>query len=438
MPEQQNIEWKASWRDEYLKWICGFANAKGGILIIGKDDNGEIIGVEDYKKLMDEIPNKIQNHLGIVCDVNLKQHNNLYYIEIEVEQYPFAVNYKGQYHYRVGSTKQELKGASLDKFLLKKQGKCWDSVPIPNISVKDLNEKTLQIFRKKAINSKRLNDEILNDDNEILIEKLNLYENNQLKRAAILLFFSNPEKFITGAYVKIGYFETDDDLRYQDEIHGNIFEQIEQTLSVLKSKYLKAYISYNGIERVEDYIFPESAIREAILNAICHKDYGSNTPIQISVYANKIIFFNCGELPENWTIEKLREKHPSKPYNPDIANTLFWAGYIETWGRGTIKMINECKKSGKMPPIYRYDFSGILVEFYSYSEIDLKNKGLKDWQIKIILYIQNKGAITNTEIQKLCNVSKRTASTYLSELESIYIEKTGTTGKGTTYTLKGQ
>jgi len=85
MPEQQNIEWKASWRDEYLKWICGFANAKGGFLIIGKDDNGEIIGVEDYKKLMDEIPNKIQNHLGIICDVNLKQQDNLYYIEIEVE-----------------------------------------------------------------------------------------------------------------------------------------------------------------------------------------------------------------------------------------------------------------------------------------------------------------------------------------------------------------
>jgi len=85
MQEQQNIEWKASWRDEYLKWICGFANAKGGILIIGKDDKGNIVGIDDFKKLMDEIPNKIQNHLGIICDVNLKQQDNLYYIEIEVE-----------------------------------------------------------------------------------------------------------------------------------------------------------------------------------------------------------------------------------------------------------------------------------------------------------------------------------------------------------------
>jgi len=72
MPEQQNIEWKESWRDEYLKWICGFANAKGGVLIIGKDDNGKIVGVDEYKRLLEELPNKIQNHLGIICEVNLK------------------------------------------------------------------------------------------------------------------------------------------------------------------------------------------------------------------------------------------------------------------------------------------------------------------------------------------------------------------------------
>lgn len=321
---------------------------------------------------------------------------------------------------------------------MKKQGKSWDGVIIPNISINDLNDKTLNIFRRKAINSKRLADEIMEDENEMLIEKLNLSENKLLKRAAILLFYSNPERFVTGAFIKLGYFETDDDLRFQDEIRGNIFEQIEQTMNLLRTKYLKAYIRYKGIERIEEYIFPETAIREALLNAICHKDYSSYTPIQISVYDNKIIFWNSGELPENWTVDKLREKHPSIPFNPDIAQTLFWAGYIETWGRGTINMINECKRAGKFAPVYRYDLSGIIVEFYTYAEKELKNKGLKDWQVKIVLYVQDKGAITNTEVQKLCNVSKRTASTYLSDLEHVYIEKTGTTGKGTIYTLKGK
>jgi len=73
MPEQQNIEWKQSWRDEYLKWICGFANAQGGTLIIGKDDNGNLIDVSNYKKLMDDIPNKVLNFLGIICDIALEK-----------------------------------------------------------------------------------------------------------------------------------------------------------------------------------------------------------------------------------------------------------------------------------------------------------------------------------------------------------------------------
>ena len=128
MPEQQNIEWKESQRDEYLKWICGFANAKGGKLIIGIDDNGKIVGVENSKRLMEDIPNKIQNHLGIVCDVNLVEAGNKNVIEIDVMPYDIAISYQGKYHYRSGSTKQELKGNSLNEFLLKRSGRTWDDV----------------------------------------------------------------------------------------------------------------------------------------------------------------------------------------------------------------------------------------------------------------------------------------------------------------------
>ena len=80
MPEKQNIEWKVSWRDEYLKWICGFANAKGGQLFIGKDDDGNIVGIDNYKRLLDDLPNKIQSHLGILCEVNLHDYNEKYFI----------------------------------------------------------------------------------------------------------------------------------------------------------------------------------------------------------------------------------------------------------------------------------------------------------------------------------------------------------------------
>ena len=118
MPEQQNIEYKESWHEEHLKWVCGFANAQGGVIFIGKDDNGNVVGIEDYKRLMDDIPNKIRNAMGITVGVNLHEENDKHFIEIVILPYSVPISLRGRYYYRSGSTKQELKGAALDKFLL--------------------------------------------------------------------------------------------------------------------------------------------------------------------------------------------------------------------------------------------------------------------------------------------------------------------------------
>ncbi len=438
MSESQNIEYKQSWRDEYLKWICGFANANGGSIFIGKDDKGNVVGVADAKKMLEDIPNKVRDTLGILVDVNLHTSAQGDFIEILVDDYPYPVNYKGQYHYRSGSTKQELKGTALDKFLLQKKGKRWDGVPVPNISAKDLKQETFDFFRKRAFKSQRIEEDILTESNEDLLENLQLKENDFLKRAAILLFYSNPEKFITGAYIKIGFFETDHDLKFQDEVHGNLFEQIEKTMDLLFAKYINSAISYEGINRVEKYEYPKDAIREALLNSIAHKDYSGGIPIQISVYRDKIIFWNEGQLPENWTVKNLLEKHASRPFNPDIANALFRSGYIEAWGRGTIKIIKECKKANIPEPIFSYNLSDISIEFRKdiYNEKYLQLLNLNERQVKAVLYVKNKEKITNSEYQKLNGCSRNTASNDLTELvEKNLLKPSGQKGAGAFYTL---
>jgi len=440
MAEDQNIEFKESWRDEYLKWICGFANAQGGKIFIGKNNAGKVTGLKDAKKLMEDIPNKVKDILGILVDVDLKKSKKGEFIEITVEPYPYPINYKGQYHYRSGSTKQELKGAALDKFLLQKIGKRWDGVPVPKVSVKDLKQETFDFFRKRAFRSQRINEESLTDSNEHLLENLQLKEGEYLKRAALLLFHPDPENFITGAYIKIGYFQTDDNLKFQDEIRGNLFEQIERTMDLLLTKYIRSEISYEGITRIEKFEYPKEAVREAVLNAIAHKDYSGNVPIQISVYEDKIIFWNEGQLPENWTIENLLTKHPSKPYNPDIANALFRSGYIESWGRGTLKIITEFMKAGLPQPSYYYDMSGFFVEFRKdiYFKEYLESLGLNDRQVQAVLYVKEKGKITNRDYQSLFEVSKATATRDLSELEEkeLLINR-GTKGSSAIYVLYG-
>ncbi|WP_185937067.1 AlbA family DNA-binding domain-containing protein [Chitinophaga polysaccharea] len=156
MTEPQNKEYKQSWRDEYLKWICCFVNAQGGRLFIGIDDNGVIVGVQEYNKLMDEIPNKSVNHLGLVVDVNLHKSGNKHYLEVVVPVSSVPVAYHGIYYYHSGSTKQELKGIALQHLLLKKTGKKWEDIPVEEASLKDLSANTIRRFISKSVEMNRI------------------------------------------------------------------------------------------------------------------------------------------------------------------------------------------------------------------------------------------------------------------------------------------
>ena len=363
MNESQNLEWKSSWRDEYLKWICGFANAQGGVLVIGKNDRGEIVGVKDPLRLLEEIPNKTQSLLGIVVDVNLKSEESREYLEIMVDPYPHPISYRGEYHYRSGSTRQVLRGAALNRFLLRKHGRNWDDAPVPGVGLGDLDGRTLADFRRRGVASARLPSDALNESDGDLIEMLRLREGEYLRRAAVLLFHPDPARFFAGAFVKIGYFRTETDLAYQDVIEGNLFAQVDRTVDLLRTKYSKAEVSYEGIYRRETPPAPGEALREAVLNAVAHRDYSSPAPIQIRVYDDRIALWNPGALPPDWTLEKLMGTHASAPHNPVIANAFFRAGMIEAWGRGIGDIVRVCRASATAEPRWELEPGGLRLEF---------------------------------------------------------------------------
>ena len=364
MPEHQTIEWKESWHDEYLEWICGYANAHGGILYIGKNDAGKVVGIQKSKKLLEVIPSKITDTMGIVADVNLLFEDSLEYIEIVVEKYPSLISYHGKYYYRSGSTMRTITGKELDRKILKAQGKTWDGVALPRITVQDLKPDAMQMFKDKAVARGRLTEDEISVPDDILMENLYLIdEDDCLVRAAMLAFYKNPEKWVTGSYIKIGYFGgSDSDLQYQDEIHGPLIEQIDRTVDLVYTKYMKALVMYNGMQRVEQYMVHKDAFREILLNAIVHKDYSSCNPIQISVYEDKIYIWNDGEMPANLnSAEKLFEKHSSKPFNPKLAHVFFLSGMIEAWGRGFIKIKEACAQYDAPLPEYDINEEGIMV-----------------------------------------------------------------------------
>lgn len=278
--------------------------------------------------------------MSIIVDVNLLTEGEKEYIEIVVPPYPVAISCKGVYYYRSGSTMQTLSGPELESFIRRKRGASWDSMPLPGFTVNDIDDELVQKFKSLAVKKGRVDRSVLDESKESLMEKLRLTNAGYYTNAAMLLFSKNPDKWHLGAYTKIGFFESDADLRYQDEIHGSILEQVDKVMEVLHLKYMKAKISYEGIQRIERYFVTDEALREALLNTLCHKQYESCIPIQISVYEDCLYIANCGKLPENWTVDNLMSKHASRPYNPSIANVFYLAGLIESWGRGIEKYVS--------------------------------------------------------------------------------------------------
>jgi len=366
MHEQQNIEFKSQWTDNILKTVCAFANTNGGTIYIGIDDNGNPVELKNIKKLMEDIPNKIKNTIGIVPKVNLIERDGKQLIEVNIESYKYPVSYKGAFYKRSGSTNTELAGTELTQFLLQKSGLVWDQSVEPLATLDDINLDTLDHF--KRLSQKRLSSISTENDPELLLEKLNLLRNGKLKRAAILLFGKNPRKFFITSYLQIGRFISESEVISSDIIDGNLFEQVEKALEILRIKYLQNRFYYEGIVRKEDLEIPEAVLREAIINALIHRDYMIPAQTQLRVYDDKIWLWNAGKLPEGISIEQLKKPHASYLRNPLLADIFYKAGYIESWGRGTLNIIDYCTSANLPEPEMSEEMNGFLLVIHKYGE----------------------------------------------------------------------
>ncbi len=394
----------------------------GGCIYIGIDDEGKVIGVQNGKRLLEEIPNKIQTNLGFLADVNLLSENDLEYIEIIVSPSSYPVSYKGEYHFRSGSTKQVLRGTALTEFISSKTGIRWEDSVIEGVDVEDLDKESFDIFRREAVRSKRMTKDDLNMSNAELLDSLDLLKDGKLTRAAVLLFHRTPQKWMFGTYTRIGKFGKGSDLQYQDEVIGSLFMQAERVIELIYLKYLKAPITYDNLTRVETYPFPKDAVREALYNALVHSRWSAGIPIQIRVEDDAMYISNECVFPSDWTMESLLQRHQSRPYNPKIARAFFRAGYIESWGRGIQKIFEVCNEYGTLQPEYVVHSEDIMIKLVAVSisdkhvlKLDSKaeNTALK---MKIVEYLQNQPTATQKELQEAFNETRTHIQKIVKEL----------------------
>ena len=419
-PENQNLEYKEIWKDEYLKVLVAFANAQGGTLVLGIKDNGDLVGVDSSSKLMEEIPNKANNILGITPIVNRYNSEQKEIIEITVVPYTTPISYKGHYYIRSGATVQELKGSNLQQFLLAKANVTWDEIICEKATPDNFDVNTINKFKNLAAH--RLPEISQINSVESLLSKLRLSNNGAFSNAAVLLFCNDPQQFFMQAQTKIGRFDNGGNLLGTNLIEGNLFSQLQEILDLLRIKYLPGKISFEGVVRKDDSIIPEMVLREAVINALIHRIYNTTLQVNIKVFDDRLEVQNPGRLPDELTTADLEVEHLSIPRNKLLADCFYKAGLIEAWGRGTLLIRNLCKASGLPVPEFFQDQHTFKLIIHFNKNNGGVSGGVSGGVKKVTLndlynyILENPGKRTEELAEKL-DLSKRTLERWLKKLK---------------------
>jgi len=280
------------------------------------------------------------------------------------------------------------------------------------------------------------------------MSRLKLTRDGKLTNAAILIFGNDPQNFFLEARIRCGRFKgiTAQEFIDMKVIDGNIADQIDNA-----EKFVLAHIKKASkiimFERQEVWEYPPEALREAIVNSVCHRDYYSTGNVQIGIYDDRVEIWNPGKLPEPLTPAMLKGDHQSIPRNPLIANALFLIRYIEQWGKGTNKIISWCKNHGLKEPDFEESGGSFVVRFSAPENIldlvpdkrklNLKELGLNERQIEALKTMVNeKRVFTNTLYQQTFSVSRRTALRDLKGLVELNQVRMVSIGKGAKYKAK--
>jgi len=338
--ENQTVEYKESWHEKYLEWICGYANAKGGTLYIGiEDGTKKPVGVARANKLMEDIPNSIRNTMGIVADVALVKKQGKDVIRIKVKPSAFPTSYHGGYFYRTGSVKMQLVGNALTDFILRKTESSWDVAR--NSSGKTVAESRFTVlsghYREQTgcaledqdFRSFGLADDagaltnagaLFADDSPVYQNRLFCTRWNGLDRSA-------------------GVMDATDSKEYS----GSVLSLFEYGMNFVKMNSRTMWHKFPD-HRVDFYEYPTRAIEEAIANALIHRDYTNyGSEVHIDIYEDRLEVMSPGGMFDGGApIQERRNLRAigSSRRNPVVADVFNRLEYAERRGSGLKKILD--------------------------------------------------------------------------------------------------
>lgn len=435
--EGQQVEFKKSVAelDKVIQALAAFANtnANGGCVLIGVVDKGKIkevvIGKETIKKIADKISAHTDPLLYPKIEV-VKRSGNKGIIVITIDGSSNKPHLAfGRAYKRVGSTTTRMTRDEYERLLLARHENKFqfDCQICEGATLEDIDEEKVRWFLRKAKVERNLDIDPATPVKETL-ERLQLLKEDRLTNAAILLFGNDPQRFFLQVRIRCARFKGNVAIDFLDMkiIDGNIIDQVDNAEKFILS-HIKKAAKVVMFKREEVWEYPPDALREAIVNAVCHRDYDSPGNVKIAVFDDRVEITDPGALPEPLTPRMLKQNHESIPRNRLIANAFFLIKNIEQWGKGTNKIVQWCVEHGLNEPDFEEIGGGFLVKFYAPEDllslipekgkIDLKELGLNERQIEALRLMVNEGEVfTNKKYREKFNVSNKTAATDLNQL----------------------
>jgi predicted HTH transcriptional regulator len=318
----------------------------------------------------------------------------------------------------------------------------FEDRPVKDATLDDIDNEKIEWFIRTATAVKRLKLPAGSKPVDVL-KHFELLHKGKPTIAAILLFGKKPQKYFRISEINCAHYPGVENVKPMISQHvyeGTLFDQVDNGAAFVLGAISRAVIQKPGRADFDrPFEIPEFVVEEAITNAIVHRNYAEAGSVQLGLFADRLDVWNPGTLMKGLSLEMLKQVHSSKPRNPKIAEVMFRAGYIQKQGTGIAEMMRKCREKGLPEPEFKLMMSDILVTVRRdiYSEEMMKKAGLNERQINAMLYVKQKGSISNKEYQITCKVSKRTATRDLTGLiERNILKFTGKKGAGARYVIK--